>query len=41
MRTLDWISVRRLLTFTGLFILASANVQAAERCVDASGKGGC
>ena len=41
MSTLDWISVRRFLTFTGLFILVFSNVRAAERCVDASGKGGC
>ena len=41
MRILDWISVRRFLTFTGLSILVCSNVQAAERCVDASGKGGC
>jgi parallel beta-helix repeat protein len=41
MRTLDWISVRRFLAFTSLFILACSSVQAAELCVDASGKGGC
>jgi parallel beta-helix repeat protein len=41
MSTLDWTSVRRFLTFTGLFILVFSNVRAAERCVDASGKGGC
>jgi parallel beta-helix repeat protein len=41
MRTLDWISVRRFLALTGLFILICSSVQAAELCVDASGKGGC
>jgi parallel beta-helix repeat protein len=41
MKILNWISVHRFLTFTGLFILVCSNVQAAERCVDASGKGGC
>jgi parallel beta-helix repeat protein len=41
MRTLDWISVRRFLVFTGSFILACSSVHAADLCVDASGKGGC
>ena len=41
MRTLDWLPVRRFLTFTGLLLLVCSNVHAAERCVDASGKGGC
>jgi parallel beta-helix repeat protein len=41
MRTLDRLPVRRFLTFTGLLILVCSNVHAAERCVDASGKGGC
>jgi parallel beta-helix repeat protein len=41
MRTLDWLPVRRFFTFTGLLLLVCSNVHAAERCVDASGKGGC
>jgi len=41
MRPLDWISARRFLVFTGLFILIGSSVQAADLCVDASGKGGC
>lgn len=41
MRTLDWSSVRRFLTLPSLLILVCSSVQASERCVDASGKGGC
>jgi parallel beta-helix repeat protein len=36
-----WNSVGRALTFTGFLILVCSNAQAADRCVDASGKGGC
>jgi parallel beta-helix repeat protein len=41
MRPLDWISARRFLTVSGLFILVCSNVHAADLCVDASGKNGC
>lgn len=41
MKCLKSVSVGRALTFSGLIILVSSNVQAADRCVDASGKGGC
>lgn len=41
MKCLKSVSVGRALTFSGVIILVSSNVQAADRCVDASGKGGC
>jgi hypothetical protein len=41
MRTLDWRSGRWMLTLPGLLLLVCSSVQASERCVDASGKGGC
>ena len=41
MKCLKSVSVGRALPFSGVIILVSSNVQAADRCVDASGKGGC
>ena len=41
MTIFKWITVGRAVTFTGFLILVCSNVQAADRCVDASGKGGC
>ena len=35
------ISVGRILTFASFLSLVCSNVQAADRCVDASGQGGC
>jgi parallel beta-helix repeat protein len=41
MNFLKGISVARALPFTGFLILICSHVQAADRCVNASGKGGC
>jgi len=41
MTTLDWSKVRHSVAGIGLIVLGSGTVQAADLCVDASGKGGC
>jgi hypothetical protein len=41
MRTLDWGRVLPSLAAAGLLVLGCASVQAADLCVDASGRGGC
>ncbi len=41
LRTLDWNKTRHSLTALGLLILSCASAQAADLCVNASGKGGC
>ena len=42
MKAFTSIPVRRILTLTGfILVLVGSNAQAGERCVDASGKGGC
>jgi parallel beta-helix repeat protein len=41
MRTSDWRQVRRALAAIAFLLLSGANIQAANLCVDASGKGGC
>lgn len=41
MKTLDWGKASHSLTAVGFLILSCTSVQAADLCVDASGKGGC